>query len=330
MKQRRDTSNKYSVNAGAFGQQILSLDYFYKQMGSLGSVFQRAVARANPHEIVSRDTELAAYIPHCSGLGDRHYIEYNPSAARDIIKLLQFRFHEMTHVFQYQKTPVLHAVSINPVADDLGIMLSPKAYLQASILLEQDAAAKESWLIAEALKACSVPKTMQGTNGYNYAQRIAGQFHVMHDVWSTKMPRDERLQRAINELAMGGLDYEVSSGVSAKIAYGLSALHSYDEMIAQWKDMNGGQKPVLVDLTKQDILEIGNSFGPNSFADTKGQLHNVFASQFDLLPRIAVKKIFEQAHALGYSKPSSGVTLDQALSGSRCTRQDFLKLSLAP
>ena len=282
LKQQWNTQDG-GLDAGAFDAQWLEktidiVNELYDEMGSLGTEFKAAVQdvkateRFNPALKATWAAYFVAFLvstgPVDQRTGFANRVEYKNGAIEDYIDFIGTRFHEFIHAIQHDKHPITHAVPINQKS--VAILL-PTDYIRLKVLMELDAYSKEAWLMSKFYDAFE-----------DEMDEAALPWKVQ--LYRTIAAQDPARSDALNMAMFAGtlLRHKQTTQNGEKVAYmddyHTSALDQYLISIQNWQHRTEqAQEPEACMLTREDIIALGDTFGPNVFtAGRKDELVALF------------------------------------------------------
>lgn len=308
------------------GDQLKIVDGWTEQLqdpelGAVGKAFRKATDGTLRFENVDFQMRPSAgyhsfiYPPHPDQESFSNYVLYGREALDNPERLMGARIHEFVHALQYQTSAVLH---VDPFNDATNLMVSPYDYLLRKERLEQDAYVKGAWLCALAVDvAPDIVKAMKGSP-------------LPIDTFQKIREKSASLQEAFEVAAR---DCRNLLGVWAKDAeksviadeWHARALEEYDLLLQYRHDsLREGETLTLVRLTGQDILEIGASFGPNTFGTNAA---NPALTGIENLSPANAKKLAEIEKKYGIAPRAELPTLDTALTAAGTPRAAFIQAS---
>ena len=203
------------------------------------------------------------YPPSPKTTGFTNAIAYGPAACDNTHLLFSAVIHERIHAMQKASAPILHASPYNSMTH---IILCPRDWLTVQERCEQDAYAKQAWI--NSLYATQAPEIYKTSNSDPVS---AHQFEIL------RKKRGD-LESALHHTARTVMDCNFYNDDTAEKSTSLQnptvtfsdhyhdlALDNYANIIkARMHDH--AANIIFVRMDADDILSIGNSFGPNPFA----------------------------------------------------------------
>lgn len=219
--------------------------------------------------------------------------------------------HEFIHAMQWNGVPALHASPYNLASR---YVLSPESWVLMTLLTERDAYAKTAWLNALDIEEGATPGfTAQAKTEVVIpadinlkAYDIRAQLQKASLCWDGRFPNDQKIITLLDH-------------------YIQQALRTYGKG-HELRAENGGEPPVYIRLSQEDILAIGSTFGPSTFGD--GQVDPVFTS----LPRMRPdlwNKLQDLNRTYGISSEQNLPTLSSILAVTGQTPQGYMEASKA-
>ena len=288
------------------------------QLGSVGDAFRRATQNIVSGEDLDFKLKSSAvyysfrYLANPGQTSFNNAVLYGMEALDSRERLLGARTHEFIHALQYRSAAILHADPYNEASD---IIVSPYDYILRKERLEQDAYVKGAWLCSLATQdAPAVVDAMKGSPlPIDTFQDIRAQSTSLQDAF-TKAARDTR-----NLLGVWKKDAEKTVIADEWHA---RALEEYEKIIQLRLDAND---PITcIRMTGEDVLEIGNSFGPNTFGTNAAD--PTLTTIENLSPENA-KKLAEINAKLGIIDRDQLPTLESTLHARGTTRAAYLHAS---
>lgn len=288
------------------------------QLGSVGAAFHRATARIIHHEDLDFQMMPSAvyhsfrYLANPGQTSFSNYVLYGTEALDSRARLLGARTHEFIHALQYHTAAVLHADPFNEASD---IIVSPYDYILRKERLEQDAYVKGAWLCSLAVGAApDIIDAMKGSPlPIDTFQNIRAQSGSLQETFA-KAARDTR--NLLGAWQKGAAKTVIADEWHAR------ALEEYEHIIKM--RLQAGNNITFVKMTGDDVLEIGNSFGPNTFGSNPAD--PALTTIENLSPENA-KKLAEINATLGITDRDRLPTLDSALQAQGTTRAVYLDTS---
>ena len=201
----------------------------------------------------------AAYSPFDYSLnlpGQSSFInimKYSILSLKDVAGTFHSMCHEAMHALQWNKTPALHASPYNAQAE---IILSPLDFVMMTERTEQDAYVKQAWLARFAAKDHPEAAESSDKEAISVAEL---------DVICRSAADEAEALAVAARFAMKKLHDKDNPDFSFADYYHRQALLQYKVKV-QARLAEGGRKfPLAVRLADEDIVAIGNSFGPNIF-----------------------------------------------------------------
>ena len=267
--------------------------------------------------IAAKDKASAAYVPFDDDDPDQifvHQINILPSNGNASRLLLSLVHEGGAHANAWSNAPALHASPYNTGNPaKLDFVLSPRDWIRAVILTEQDAYAKEKWIAA--LGAQHDPRLnapeIQSVHTPQSFQQLRERTGSLHDTLVT-IANQSMTARFIGENYRFGHFY---------VGNALSTYNACNRI----NEKPEGLIPVRMDL--EDILAVGDSFGPNILSDERlfgrGDLSAfIFES--------GQKQIKQLNEKLGIEDEEALPTLREALAEKGMTPIEFLEQSKTP
>lgn len=288
------------------------------ELGPVGEAFRRATAGIVRHEGLDTGLTPSAvyhsfrYPAHPGQMSFSNDVLYGTEALDSPARLMGARTHEFIHARQYHLSAALHADPYNEASD---IIVSPYDYLLRKERLEQDAYVKGAWLCSLATQeAPGVVEAMKGSPlPIDTFQNIRAQSGSLQEAF-TKAARDTR-----NLLGKWKKDAEKTVIADEWHA---RALEEYEKIIQLRLD--AGDPITCIRMTGDDVLEIGQSFGPNTFGSNPAD--PALTTIENLSPENA-KKLSQINAKLGIFDRDQLPTLDSALQAQGTTRAVYLDAS---
>jgi len=288
------------------------------ELGPVGEAFRRATAGIVRHEGLDTGLTPSAvyhsfrYPAHPGQTSFSNDVLYGTEALDSPARLMGARTHEFIHARQYHLSAALHADPYNEASD---IIVSPYDYLLRKERLEQDAYVKGAWLCSLATEdAPDIVAAMKGSP-------------LPVDTFRNIREKSASLQEAFAEAAR---DTRNLSGIWRKNAppsviadeWHSRALEEYAQIIKL--RLAAGDKLTFVRLAGEDILEIGRSFGPNTFGQDAAD--PALTTLESLSPENA-RKLAALDAQLGITDRHQLPTLEEALQAKGVARADYLAAS---
>jgi len=305
------------------GQHLKIVDDWIANMqdpvlGPVGAAFRAASARIIHHEGLDFGMSPSAVyhsFRYPAAPGQTSFsndVLYGTEALDSRERLLGARTHEFIHALQYDTAAALHADPFNEASD---IIVSPYDYILRKERLEQDAYVKGAWLCSLAVDdAPGVVAAMKGTPlPIDTFQDIRAKSGSLQEAF-TAAARDTRN-------LLGTWRKNAPPSVIAD-EWHARALEEYARIIKMRLD--AGDKLTFVRLAGEDILEIGDAFGPNTFGSNAADPTLTVIE--NLSPENA-KKLAEINALLGIADRDRLPALDDALQAKGVTRAAYLDIS---
>lgn len=251
--------------------QIKKTNDYLARMGELGENFRQAInsVRAREGEEWNEDVKSGGTY-HAYNILRLPYnaISYSPKITPDAGNFFSVRVHEHVHALQHNNAAVLHYRSFNKARERLllddeerdgedsrfeafrrqnRIVLCPRDQIRAVNLEERDAYAKEAWL------------------SYHLTQSVPGSGNS-----SALLKQYSDVFNAAAQKAHGSLEEALSFAADRlwphyTTRYHLKTLSAHTAAMKHWDEENRGSKIIFVRADEDDLLRIGDSFGPNFF-----------------------------------------------------------------
>lgn len=231
-------------------------------------------------------------------------------------RLFRGKVHEMVHATAMAKSPVLHASPWNPATD---AVLCPRDFVRVMLLTERDAYAKEPWLCHLARPFCPDIDVVCDTAPIK--TRWFG------DLREAGVKLSALLQKA----AISSLEIQHKSELGVIKTYNTHyidwALKTYKQAldIRKEKKMPG---LTCVRLDDEDILSVGNSYGPNIFKDENGQLIDFYRDmpEFTKEQQALLDELNERLR-IDFNEDRLQHTLESYLKSTGRTKAEYLQAS---
>ncbi|MBW7911863.1 MAG: hypothetical protein H3C49_11425 [Alphaproteobacteria bacterium] len=309
-------------------QQLTTVDGWMERLhdpalGGVGLAFLKAAGSVLKREDIDFQMKPSAgyhsfiYPPKPGQDSFSNYVLYGAEALENAERLMGARTHEFVHALQYQTAAALHADPFNAATN---IMVSPYDYLLRKERLEQDAYVKGAWLCAlAAADAPDIVKVMESSPlPVSTFQNIRAQSADLTDAFE-KAAHDCR-----NLLGVWTKDAEKTVIADEWHA---RAIDEYERMMKYRHDnLQAGEALTFVRMDGADILEIGASFGPNTFG---ADAHNKSLTEIENLSPAHAQKIAEIEKKYGITPRDNLPTLSEAFAAAGTTRADFIAHSKA-
>lgn len=291
------------------------------EQGGVGLAFQRAARGILRREDIDFEMKPSAgyhsfiYPPNPGQDSFSNYVLYGTEALENAERLMGARTHEYIHALQYQSAAALHA---DPFNDATNILVSPYDYLLRKERLEQDAYVKGAWLCS--LAAADAPDIVPAMAGsplpVSTFENIRAKSAGLQDAFETAA-RDCR-----NLLGVWAKDAKPSVIADEWHA---RALDEYALLLQYRHDnLKDGESLTLIRLEGRDILEIGASFGPNTFGS---DAQKPALTEIENLSPANAQKLAEIEKKFGLPPRLSLPTLQETLATQGRTRADFIQAS---
>lgn len=293
------------------------------ELGGVGLAFLKATAGALKREDIDFQMKPSAgyhsfiYPPKPGQDGFSNYVLYGAEALENAERLMGARTHEFVHALQYQNAAALHADPFNAATN---IMVSPYDYLLRKERLEQDAYVKGAWLCSLAIEdAPDIMKAMEGSPlPVSTFQNIRAASASLTDAFE-KAAQDCR--NLLGVWTKGAEKTVIADEWHAR------ALEEYELMMKyRHENLQAGETLTFARMDGADVLEIGNSFGPNTFGT---DAHNKTLTEIENLSPAHAQKIAEIEKKYGIAPRESLPTLSQVFANAGTTRADFIAQSKA-
>lgn len=269
------------------------------EKGAVGQALIDAFAKTGCTEKMHPDLSFNAvfnsfvYPPAEGEKSFRNEIAYGPVALEELTTLFAARCHEYIHALQYHAARILHADPFNAETD---CFVGPEDYLIRKERVEQDAYAKGAWL-------CSLLAE-------THPEIVAAMAHVTLTVENFQKLREESsdLEETLAKAAekagdtLGHWIKGIDHPIRTKDAWHAHALAEYKNILET--RLKEGKPIAFIKMTDEDILAVGDAFGPNPFA-ANGKLRPTFERKLDLSPenRKELKSLEEMIKNRPPSKP---------------------------
>lgn len=319
----QELRDKEQAQRTMLGQHLKAVDAWIGRMhdpelGPVGEAFHRATDSIIHHEDLDFQLMPSAvyhsfrYLANPGQTSFSNYVLYGIEALDSCARLLGARTHEFIHALQYHTSAVLHADPFNEASD---IIVSPYDYILRKERLEQDAYVKGAWLCSLAVDdAPGVVAAMKGSPlPIDTFQDIRAKSGSLQEAF-TVAARDTRN-------LMGVWHKNAPKSVIAD-EWHARALEEYAHIIKMRLD--AGDKITFVKLSGEDVLEIGDSFGPNTFG------HNTADPALTTIENLSpenARRLAEINALLGITDRNQLPTLDDALQAKGVTRAAYLHAS---
>lgn len=314
---------KEEAQRAKLGQHLQTVDRWIAnlvdpELGAVGDAFRRATDRVISHEDLDFQLKPSAvyhsfrYLANPGQTSFSNYVLYGMEALDSRERLLGARTHEFVHALQYHSSAALHA---DPFNETSSLIVSPYDYILRKERLEQDAYVKGAWLCSLAITdAPGVVDAMKGSPlPITTFQDIRAKSGSLQEAF-VKAARDTR--NLLGVWQKGAQKTVIADEWHAR------ALEEYEHIIKMRID--NGEKITFARLSGEDILEIGNSFGPNTFG-TNAQ--DPALTRIENLSAENAKKLAEINAKIGIYDRDLLPTLDQALGMAGITRAAYLEAS---
>lgn len=306
---------QFRMNFGMVEVEAMLHSLYDPALGAIGKVFYNATKASGCTETVDVTQRINAgffsfiYPPNEGQNGFQNDIVYGPTAFDRKGKFFGARTHEYVHALQYQHATALH---VDPFNDAVDFFISPYDYLLRKERLEQDAYVKGAWLQSLA-------------TGINPAYGDALDSTPMSvSIFNSLRQNSATLGEAISEAAVfasGSQGRWIDDTVqAARDLWHYRALLEYETMIKKrLKDIaNPFEVGAIVRMEPRDVIEIGNSFGPNPF---DGDMTLILSPE----NKAALDRLNK---SLGITDRMQLPTIQQTLDKRGDTRADFIERSL--
>ncbi|MDP2205214.1 MAG: hypothetical protein Q8K65_02805 [Alphaproteobacteria bacterium] len=317
---------KEEAQRAQLGEQLKTVDGWMENLhdperGGVGKAFLRATEHILRSEDLDFQMKPSAgyhsfiYPPKPEQDSFSNYVLYGIEALENAARLMGARTHEFVHALQYQSAAALHA---DPFNDATHIIVSPYDYVLRKERLEQDAYVKGAWLCSLAVgDAPEIVKAMQGSPlPIDTFQKIRSESASLQDAF-------EAAARACRNL-LGVWAKDAEKSVIAD-EWHERALEEYDLLLKyRFENLQEGEALTLVLLEGPDILEIGASFGPNTFG---ADAENPALTEIENLSPANAKKLAEIEKKYGIAPRAELPTVDDALAAASTTRAAFIDAS---
>lgn len=314
---------KEDAQRAKLGQHLKAVDGWIADMqdpvlGSVGDAFRRATQNIIDHEDLDFKLRSSAvyhsfrYPPDPGQTSFSNGVLYGIEALDSRERLLGARTHEFIHALQYQTSAALHADPYNEASD---VIVSPYDYILRKERLEQDAYVKGAWLCS--LATADAPAVVDAMKGSP----------LPIDTFQDIRAKSGSLQEAFTKAACAarnllGVWQKGAEKTVIADEWHTGALEEYEKIIQMRLD--AGDRITFVRLSGEDVLEIGRSFGPNTFGDNAAD--PTLTTIENLSPGNA-KKLAEINAKLGIAPRDQLVTLESALQAQGTTRAAYLEAS---
>lgn len=314
---------KEEAQRAKLGQHLKNVDDWIVRLwdperGAVGQAFRQATDPIIKHEDLDFKMQPSAvyhsfrYLANPGQTSFSNYVLYGMEALDSQERLLGARTHEFVHALQYHSSAALHADPFNEASE---FIVSPYDYILRKERLEQDAYVKGAWLCSLAINdAPGVIDAMKGSPlPVTTFQNIRANSGSLQEAF-TKAAADTR-----NLLGVWQKDAEKTVIADEWHA---RALEEYEHIIQM--RMDSGEKITFVRLSGDDILEVGNSFGPNTFGT---DANDPALTRIENLSPENAKKLAEINAKVGIYNRDLLPTLDQSLGMAGTTRAAYLDAS---
>ncbi|MDD9900437.1 MAG: hypothetical protein OXT65_05625 [Alphaproteobacteria bacterium] len=293
------------------------------ELGPVGKDFHAAFVNAECKEFLGLKTthnalfNSYAYPPFEGEEAFKNQIVYGTTVLDDAALLFSARCHEIIHALQYVHAPALHA---DPFNAETEAFISPRDYLLRKERIEQDAYAKGAWLctlatddhpdIREKMDSSmlSVKKfeELRAQHGNLHAALTAGAHAAANTlgVWVTNGPK-----------------------TTAADNWHHLALKEYEAIID--RRLKDGKSITFVRMEDNDVLALGQSFGPNPFAAADGTLDPSFRQPSSFGEDIE-KRLATLNAKIGITDETALPTLGSTIKNTHASRQEFLTAMRTP
>ncbi len=319
----QELRTKEAAQRTMLGQHLTAVDDWIArlhdpEMGSVGQAFRRATDKIIAHEDLDFQLMPSAvyhsfrYLANPGQTSFSNYVLYGIEALDSRERLLGARTHEFVHALQYHTAAVLHADPFNEASD---IIVSPYDYILRKERLEQDAYVKGAWLCSLALDdAPGIVDAMKGSPlPIDTFQKIRAESGSLQEAFA-KAARDTR--NLLGAWKKGAEKTVIADEWHAR------ALDEYAHIIQMRLD--AGDNITFVRLSGEDMLEIGASFGPNTFGSNPA---DPALTTIENLSQENAKKLAEINAKLGITSRDQLPTLENALQAKGTTRAAYLEAS---
>jgi hypothetical protein len=287
-------------------------------LGDVGKAFKAATDKIIHHEDLDFGMKPSAvyhsfrYLANPGQTSFSNSVLYGMEALDSQERLLGAKTHEFVHALQYHKAASLHADPYNEASD---IIVSPYDYILRKERLEQDAYVTGAWLCS--LVTADAPGIIPAMSGSPLPVT------TFNDIKAKSPSLQDAFEQAARDTRnlMGVWQKDAPKTVIAD-EWHARALEEYAHIIQMRMDV--GEPLTFVRLDGPDILEIGDSFGPNTFGTNP---QNPALTTIENLSPANAKKLEEINQKIGIYNRDTLPTLEQAITNTGMTRQQYLQQS---
>lgn len=268
---KEDLDYKFSAYLQKSAQILSQLDD--PEWGPIGRALLDAAADCHVQERIrpcvyqsDYDDTKEPYTPTFSSFGfDKDEYGFanvinNDPVNTTFARLFRGKVHEIVHAAAMGKSPALHASPWNPATN---VILCPRDFVRVMLLSERDAYAKEAWLCHLAQRFC--PDLELTADNAPVTPR-----------WFTDMREmGAALPNLLQKAALRSLDIRHKSELGIITTYTDHYINWALKTYKQALDIRDKLKlpfPICARLDDDDLISVGNSYGPNIFEDKNGQL----------------------------------------------------------
>jgi len=287
-------------------------------LGDVGKAFKLATNGIIHHEELDFGMRPSAvyhsfrYLANPGQTSFSNYVLYGMEALDSQERLLGAKTHEFVHALQYHKAASLHA---DPYNEASSIIVSPYDYILRKERLEQDAYVTGAWLCS--LVTADTPGIIPAMSGSPLP------ISTFNDIRARTSGLQDAFEQAARDTRnlMGVWQKNAPKTVIAD-EWHARALEEYEHIIQMRMDV--GEPLTFVRLDGPDILEIGDSFGPNTFGSNA---QNPALTTIENLSPANAKKLEEINQKIGIYNRNTLPTLEQAITNAGMTRPQYLQQS---
>jgi hypothetical protein len=285
-------------------------------LGAVGQVFRKAAASTKCREDIDFSIPLSTNGRHYSYAYKRNkaYIENEIHYSRAFLKkpetLADTRCHEFIHALQMHCAAALSAIPFNTTCP---VAICPRDYIMLDGRMEQDAYVKEQWL-------SDLDPTTENRRAFS-----AEKFNALCQSPKTRSIRDFMAVMASGLLTMKGRWDPRSPVETVTNSYARDTLRQYRDGYEWRRKYFPDEKLIFVRAEPRDILDIGNSFGPNFFG--VGRLRRDFTRHEPLSAEN--RRVLDKLNkSMGIRNESDLPSFSEALKALGLTRKQFLQKAL--
>ena len=291
-------------------EHLRRCDSIYESLAGPAAGFHAAMRETGcREEVYMSEAVAAAFIPYNLSLKKpENRIVYGHDSLQSLASLFFARSHEGVHAMQQTRSAAINMVGS---ADQGGLILCPRDFIRAVDLQEYDAYAKQGLLIA----------------GWAEHSKEGLPSEIMlraRSVWD-KISRAGHLDGGLRAYADSVMDKTDGEGFlfkkTIRDGYHRDSLMQMKAM----RDLGVMEPPARLTFCRlgpEDILAIGENFGPNLFG-RQGQIHPRFAKPPRLPAMLSLRIHFLNA-ALGIKDEEGLPSVSEALRGKGLSPADFL------